>query len=108
VNKAGLVAEIASSTGHPAAAVADVVEGFMDVVSAEVARGHKVVLSGFGTFYRKPRARRVARDIWAGQAVAVPATNVPAFRPGKPFRELVARPRGRGGQGSSRRRPQAG
>lgn len=104
MNKAKLVAVISGGTGHPAATVADVVEGFMDAVTAAVADGEKVVLSGFGTFYRKPRAKRMARDIWAGQAVAVPATDVPAFRPGKPFRELVARRRGRGTGASARRR----
>jgi DNA-binding protein HU-beta len=95
VNKAELVEEIATRTRLPADEVAEVIESFMDIVRRSVTRGEKVVLSGFGTFHRKARARRLARDIWAEEAVVVPATNVPAFRPGKPFKEMVARRRRR-------------
>jgi DNA-binding protein HU-beta len=100
VNKTQLVEQISSRTGVPPAQVAAVVEAFMDVVRRAVVQGEKVVLSGFGTFHRRSRAARVARDIWAGQPLVVRPRNVPAFRPGKPFREAVARrrvgaPRGR-------------
>jgi DNA-binding protein HU-beta len=95
MNKSQLVDEIAGATRQPPAAVAQVVDALIESVRGSVARGEKVVLSGFGTFYRKPRARRVARDIWADRALVVPATHVPAFRPGKPFKEAVARPRRR-------------
>lgn len=95
MNKAELVEEIANRTKLPADEVSEVLESFMDVVRRSVTRGEKVVLSGFGTFHRQARARRLARDIWAEEAIVVPATNVPAFRPGKPFKEMVARRRRR-------------
>jgi DNA-binding protein HU-beta len=95
VNKTDLVEEISVKTKLPTDEVAAVVESFMDIVRRSVTRGEKVVLSGFGTFHRQPRARRLARDIWAEEPVVVPATNVPAFRPGKPFKEMVARRRRR-------------
>ena len=95
MNKSDLVAEIAAITRQPATQVSEVIDALMAVVTRTVARGDKVVLSGFGTFLRRSRARRVARDIWADQPVNVPARNVPAFRPGKPFRETVARSRPR-------------
>jgi DNA-binding protein HU-beta len=95
VNKTELVEEIAGRTRVPPDDVALVVDSLMDVVRRAVARGDKVVLSGFGTFYRQARARRTARNIWADQPLTVPATNVPAFRPGRPFKEAVARRRRR-------------
>ena len=98
LNKRELVEEIAGRTKLPAAEVARVVDSFIQVVTRAVVRGEKVVLSGFGTFHRRARARRMARDIRAGQPIRVPATNLPAFRPGRPFLEAVARrraPRGR-------------
>ena len=95
MNKAELVEEIANRTKLPADEVSEVVESFMDVIRRSVTRGEKVVLSGFGTFHRQARARRLARDIWAEEPLVVPATNVPAFRPGKPFKEMVARRRRR-------------
>jgi DNA-binding protein HU-beta len=93
VNKSELVAEIASRTELPPPDVALVIESFIETVKRTVVRDGKVVLSGFGTFHRQPRAARVARDIWADQPVRVPARAVPAFKPGRPFREAVARRR---------------
>ena len=60
MNKSQLVEEIAGKTKLPAAEVARVVDEFMATVSRSVVRGEKVVLSGFGTFFRRARARRVA------------------------------------------------
>ena len=93
MNKSQLVERISAATSVAPTEVAKVVDAFMATVSQSVARGEKVALSGFGTFVRKQRARRTGRDIAAGQPIGVPATNVPAFRPGKPFREQVARRR---------------
>ena len=95
MNKSQLVEKIASATKQPSSDVAEVVDAFIDTVRTAVSKGEKVVLSGFGTFYRRPRAKRVARNVWADQRVIVPATNVPAFRAGKPFKEAVAKPRRR-------------
>lgn len=93
MNKTQLVEEIASKTRLPAAEVSRVVDSFIDVVSRSVVRGEKVVLSGFGTFHRKARARRTARNIWADEPLVVKATSVPSFKAGKPFRDAVARRR---------------
>jgi len=95
VNKTELVEEIAERTKLPAGEVGRVVEAFMDVVTRSVVRGERVVLSGFGTFYRQARARRTARNIWADRPMRLPPTNVPAFRPGKPLKDAVARRRRR-------------
>jgi len=95
VNKRELIADVAARTGVAARDVAGVVDAVLASIQASVARDEKVVLSGFGTFHRQARARRVARNIAAGRPIAVPARNVPAFRPGKPFREAVARRRPR-------------
>jgi DNA-binding protein HU-beta len=93
VNKAELVEEIAAKTKLGASDVARVIDALMDIVTRAVVRGEKVVLSGFGTFHRKARARRTARNIWADKPLRVPPRNVPAFRPGKPFRDAVSRRR---------------
>jgi len=102
VNKRDLVAEISAKTRQPVPVVAEVVDALMRTITASVSRGEPVVLSGFGTFHRKARAKRMARNIWADEPVRVPATSVPAFRPGKPFREAVARRRGRGAARAAR------
>src|SRR5687767_10432122 len=93
MNKTELVASIAGKTKLPAAEVAQVVDVLIDTVKRSVTRGEKVVLSGFGTFHRKARAARTARDIWAERSVRVPARDVPAFKPGQPFKDAIARRR---------------
>jgi DNA-binding protein HU-beta len=95
MNKSELVQQIATRTRLAPGDVAAVIDSFIDVTTRAVVRGEKVVLSRFGTFHRQPRARRTGRNLWTDQPVAVPARNVPAFRPGKPFREAVARRRSR-------------
>ena len=93
MNKSELVADIAARTKLPASEVAEVVDAFIDTVKRTVVRGDKVVLSGFGTFHRRLRARRTARNIWADKPVTVKPTNVPVFIHGKPFKEAVAKRR---------------
>lgn len=93
MNKNEIVERIAARTRLPSQDVALVVDSFIDTVRRAVVQGDKVVLSGFGTFHRKARGRRTARNIWADQPLIVKPTNVPAFRPGKPFKEAVARRR---------------
>jgi DNA-binding protein HU-beta len=95
VNKRELVIDVAARTGLPVGDVARVVDAVLASITRAVTVGEKVVLSGFGTFHRQARARRTARNIAAGRTVTVPATSLPAFRPGKPFREAVARRRRR-------------
>ena len=97
MNKRELVLEIAGRTGMEPEAVVGVVDALVDTVAATVAGGERVVIQGFGTFVRQPRARRVARDINTDRRLVVPATHVPVFRAGKPFRDLVASPRKRRG-----------
>jgi DNA-binding protein HU-beta len=104
MNKSQLVERVARATDQPSPDVALTVDALIDTIRAAVTKGEKVVLSGFGTFYRQPRARRVARNIWADQRVLVPATYVAAFKPGKPFKEAVARPRRRRAAATASRR----
>lgn len=105
MNKSELVEQIARRTGIEPPLVARVVDGLIETVTRSVARGEKVVLSRFGTFHRQARGRRTARNLWTEQPVTVPARNVPAFRPGKNFREAVSRRRPRGAAASRTRAP---
>jgi DNA-binding protein HU-beta len=89
MNKSELVEHIARRTKIDQSVVAEVVNGLIEAVTRSVARGDKVVLSRFGTFHRQARARRVARNVSTNQPVTVPARNLPAFRPGKSFKEAV-------------------
>ncbi|MGI9000661.1 MAG: HU family DNA-binding protein [Pseudonocardia sp.] len=88
MNKTQLVAALAGRIGdRRTAAIA--VDGLLEIIVDAVCAGDSVSLSGFGVFSGRARAARVARNPRTGGIVEVPATTVPAFRPGTGFRAAV-------------------
>lgn len=96
MNKNGLVAEVAKRTGSSKADVGRMIDASMDVIRETVGRGDRVSLVGFGTFERKRRNKRIARNPRKPQTpIVVPARDLPWFTPGKEFKELIAAKRRR-------------
>ncbi|MGH3982663.1 MAG: HU family DNA-binding protein [Pseudonocardiaceae bacterium] len=58
-------------------------------------------MTGFGVFEKRARAARMVRNPRTGQSVKIKKTNVPTFRPGTPFREVVSGARKLPGVGAS-------
>ena len=52
--------------------------------------GEKVNITGFGVFEKRARAARTARNPRTGETVKVKKTNVPAFRAGTNFKEVIS------------------
>jgi DNA-binding protein HU-beta len=91
MNKNGLVAEIAKRTGSSKADVARSIDAAMDVIRETVSKGDRVSLVGFGTFERKRRNARVARNPRKPETpIVVPARDLPWFTPGKEFKDAVS------------------
>jgi DNA-binding protein HU-beta len=95
VNKSGLITEVAKRTGSSKADVSRFLEASMDTIREQVAKGGRVSLSGFGTFERKHRNERIARNPRRPEVpIVVPARDIPSFNPGKEFRGAIStRPR---------------
>ncbi|BCX13585.1 MAG: transcriptional regulator [Candidatus Dojkabacteria bacterium] len=89
MNKAQLVAHIASKTGLTKKDVASVLEAFVDAVVSTVSKNDAVTLTGFGTFKAVHRKASTKRNPKTGAPVKVPAKNVPKFTAGKAFKEAV-------------------
>ena len=90
MNKMGLIAEVAKRTGASKADAARMLDASMDVIREAVTRGDRVSLVGFGTFERKRRNKRIARNPRKPlAAIVVPARDLPWFTAGKEFREMV-------------------
>ena len=62
----------------------------LDVISAALAEGDEVRLVGFGTFEVKKRAARTGRNPKTKEPVEIPASKVPAFKPGKALKDADA------------------
>ncbi len=93
MNKNDLIDALAPRLGGRAAA-ALAVESLVDVVMRQIAAGDSVGVTGFGTFEPVDRAPRTGRNPHTGEAVPIPATRTPRFRPGAYFKAVVADPAG--------------
>jgi DNA-binding protein HU-beta len=91
MNKNGLIAEVAKRTGASKADIGRAIDATMDVIRETVSKGDRVSLVGFGTFERKRRNRRIARNPRKPETpIVVPARDLPWFVPGKEFKEMIA------------------
>src|SRR3954454_17773875 len=88
-NKAQLIEALTERLGDKKAAGA-AVDGLVDVIVRTVNKGEKVNITGFGVFEKRARAARTARNPRTGETVRVKKTNVPAFRAGTTFKDVVS------------------
>src|SRR5690349_7726195 len=88
-NKAQLIEALTERLGDKKAA-AEAVDGLVDIIIRTVNKGEKVNITGFGVFEKRARAARTARNPRTGEAVKVKKTNVPAFRAGTTFKDVVS------------------
>lgn len=90
MNKGGLVAEVSKRTGLSKADTGRAVDAAIDTIRETVVKGERVTLADFGTFERKHRNQRVARNPRRPDVpIVVPARELPSFTPGKDFRQQV-------------------
>ena len=89
MNKTELIAKVAEDTGLTKKDAAAAVESVLASITDTVAAGEKVSLIGFGTFERKHREARTGRNPRTKEAVDIPASNAPSFKPGKEFKAKV-------------------
>lgn len=90
MNKTELIESVAGATGESKRTVADVLDATITQVQKSVKKGDKVTLPGFGTFSRRDRAARTARNPQTGEPIKVKAAKVPAFKAGAGFKEFVS------------------
>jgi DNA-binding protein HU-beta len=95
MNKAEMVDRVSERTGMSLRETRVLVDVIFDpdpkigLIAAELLRGGKVAISGFGTFEARQRKARVGRNPHTGAALNIPATRAPAFKAGKPLKETM-------------------
>jgi len=89
ISKQNLADIIAKSCGASKAQGSEALEGVLDAIAGEVARGGEVRLMGFGTFSRKHRAAGMGRNPHTGEPIAVAAMMKPHFAAGKGLKDRV-------------------
>lgn len=89
MNKTELVAAIAKKTELSKKDAEKAVKAFTEVVTAELKKGEKIQLVGFGTFEVSKRAAREGRNPQTGKAMKIKASKTPKFKAGKALKEAV-------------------
>ncbi len=89
LTKTDLITAVAAHTGTTAKDVSSVLAGLEDVVVANVAKGEKVVITGFVTFDRVQRAARSGRNPQTGETIAIKASKSPKISAGTSFKKVV-------------------
>ena len=85
MNKTELVAAIADKAEISKKDSEKALKAFVDVVTEELKKGHKIQLVGFGTFETSERAAREGRNPSTGETMKIEACKAPKFKAGKAF-----------------------
>ena len=91
MNKTELVAAVSEKSGISKKDAERVVAATFDIITAELAKGEKVQISGFGAFEVKEREARVGRNPRTKEAIEIPASNAPVFKPSKALKDTVSK-----------------
>ncbi|MBQ6023086.1 MAG: HU family DNA-binding protein [Clostridia bacterium] len=89
MTKTELVAAAAKKSGLTQKDTDKALAALLDAVTAALAKGDKVQLTGFGTFEVREKAAREGRNPRTGETIAVPASKAPAFKAGASLKKAV-------------------
>ena len=89
MNKTELVSVVSEKTEFSKKESAQIVDALFASIEEALAKGEKVQLIGFGTFEVRERAARKGRNPQTGAEIEIPASKVPAFKPGKALKDEV-------------------
>lgn len=89
MNKGQLAERLAGRTGMSRATAKDAVDGVFATIGEALANGEEARILGFGTFATRNRPARTARNPRTGETMAVAASTVPVFKPGRTLKDAV-------------------
>jgi DNA-binding protein HU-beta len=95
VNKTQLVDKVAQKTGFTLKDAKIVVDAIFStvpkegIITSELNAGHKVQITGFGTFQTRKRKKREGRNPQTGEPIDIPASRFPAFSAGRSLKDRI-------------------
>lgn len=89
IRKPQFIDQYAEHLGIPKKDAEVYVSGFLYVLTQNLIEGNRVQFLGFGDFEARERAARKGRNPKTGEQIDIPATRVPAFKPGKTLRDQL-------------------
>ncbi|MGH8512121.1 MAG: HU family DNA-binding protein [Gammaproteobacteria bacterium] len=89
MNKTDLIDVVAEAADLPKASAGRAVDAMVNAITKALKKNDEVTLVGFGTFSVRKRAARAGRNPRTGETIKIAASKVPAFKPGKAFKDAV-------------------
>jgi DNA-binding protein HU-beta len=89
MNKTELINAVAEASELSKKDATKAVDAVFDTILDALKDGDKVQLIGFGNFEVRERAARKGRNPQTGDEIEIPASKVPAFKPGKALKDAV-------------------
>ncbi len=90
MTKNELVKAICQETGIDPKSALAVVESLMETIKEALSNEDNVYLRGFGSFVRKKRQAKTARNIGKNTTIIIPEHYIPSFKPCKEFVKRVS------------------
>lgn len=91
ITKSHLVQAAAKASNLSKSSVGEAVDAVFTAIVANVAKGNRVTVIGFGTFRPRMRKARAGRSPVNGKEIKIPAKKIPAFTAGQGFKDAVNR-----------------
>ena len=91
MNKTELIAAVATRSGLSKKDAETAICAALEIMSAQLIQGEKVQLAGFGSFEVKVREARVGRNPRTKEAIEIPASKAPVFKPSKNLKEAIGK-----------------
>lgn len=89
MTKRDLIEIVAKKAKLTNKAARDAVQAVFDTITENLARGEKVVVTGFGTFEVRKRVQREGRNPQTGEKIMIPEMRSPTFTAGKTLKREV-------------------
>lgn len=90
MNKTELINAVAEASELYKKDATKAVDSVFDTILDALKNGDKIQLIGFGNFEVRERSARKGRNPQTGEEIEIPASKVPAFKPGKALKDAVA------------------
>lgn len=90
MNKTDLINQVSELSGLSKKDAGKAVDAVFEAIGEALQNGDKVQLVGFGNFEVRERQARKGRNPQTGEEIEIAASKIPAFKPGKQLKEIVA------------------
>ncbi len=89
MNKSELISAVSEKTQLTKSQVESILNSTLEIIKKTVSKGDEVKIIGFGSFQKQSRKAKTGRNPKTGVEHKIPECNIPRFKPGKEFKNLV-------------------